>query len=66
MGSEHGKSAANARIIGGVRLFKKKYESCLEEVNLNLNKIKSDDLLFEVKNARDEVVKICDITQRWE
>ena len=66
MGREHGKSAAKAWIIDGVRLFKKKCESCLEEVNLNLNKIKSDDILFEVKNARDDVVKICDTTQRWE
>jgi hypothetical protein len=66
MGSEHGKSAANTRIIDGVRLFKKKCESYLEEMNLNLNKIKNDDLLFEAKNARDDVVKICDITQRWE
>jgi hypothetical protein len=66
MGSEQGKSAANARVINRVRTFKEKCGPYLEEINLNLNKIKSNKLLFEVKDARDDVVKICGIIQRWE
>lgn len=66
MGSEHGKSAANARIINGVKVFKGKCGPYLKELNLNLIKIKNDDLLFEVKTARDEVVKICGIVEHWE
>jgi hypothetical protein len=66
MESEHDKSAANARIIDGVRLFKGKCGPYLEKINLNLNKIENDALLFEVKNARDDIVKVCDIIQREE
>ncbi|MGB8077035.1 MAG: hypothetical protein WCE58_09005 [Gallionella sp.] len=66
MGSEHGKTSANARVIDDVRILKDKCGPYLDEINLNLNKIKSDDLVFEVKNARDDAVKICGIIQRWE
>lgn len=48
MGSEHGKSAANARMIHGMEDFKRKCGSNLKELNLNLVKIKNDDLVFEV------------------
>jgi hypothetical protein len=66
MGSEHGKTAANAKVVDEVRIFKEKCGPFLDEINLNLNRIKNDELLFEVKNARDDVVKICGIMQRWE
>ena len=65
MGSEQGKAAATARAIDGVRIFKKKCGPYLEDINLNLDKIKNNGLLFEVKNARDDVVKICGIIQHW-
>lgn len=66
MGSEHGKSAANVRMTHGVKDFKEKCGPYLTELNLNLTKIKNDDLLFEVKTARDDVVKICGIVERLE
>ena len=64
MESEQGKTAATARVVDEVSIFKKKCAPYLEEINLNLDKIKNNDLLFEVKNARDDVVKICGIIQR--
>lgn len=66
MGSEHGKTAAHARVHDRVKIFKEKCGPYLDEINLHLNKIINDGLLFEVKNARDDVVKICSIIQRWE
>ncbi len=66
MGSEHGKTAANAKVVDGIRILKEKCGPFLDEINLNLNRIKNDELLFEVKNARDDVVKICGIMQRRE
>lgn len=66
MGSLHGKSAANARIIHGMRDFKRKCGPYLKELDLNLVKIKNDDIVFEAKNARDDVVKICGIVERRE
>jgi hypothetical protein len=66
MGSEHGKSAANSRITHGVKDFMGKCGPYLKELDLNLIKIINDDIVFEVKNARDDVVKICGIVERQE
>ena len=62
--SESNMSLANARVIYGLKLFKAKCGLYLDDLNMIANKVKSEALLFEVKNSRDDVVKVCDIIQR--
>ena len=60
-GSESANSTVEAPQNEHAKLLKEKCGNYLEELNLNLDKIKNGAIHFEVKNARDDVVKVCDI-----
>jgi hypothetical protein len=57
------KPEVKTRENDGLKLLKGKCGSYLDEINLNLNRITNSAINFEVKNARDDVVKICAIIQ---
>jgi len=57
------KPEVKTRENDGLKLLKDKCGSYLDEINLNLNRITNSAINFEVKNARDDVVKICAIIQ---
>jgi hypothetical protein len=66
MESDHGKTIVAAHKKDDTKGFKRTCGSYLDGLNLNISKIVDVALVFEVKSARDDVVKICDIVKNWE
>jgi hypothetical protein len=66
METEQGKSKMAAHKNNDTKLFKEKCTSYLAELNQGLTKLTDAALTAEVKGARDDTVKICDIIQRWQ
>jgi hypothetical protein len=66
MESTHGKTRVAEHKKSDTKNFKAKCGNYQAELNLSLGKISDGALAFEVKSARDDVVKICDIVQNWE
>jgi len=66
MESEHGKAMVSEHKKGDTKTFNSKCGNYLAGLNLSLSKIRDGALAFEVKGARDDVVKICGIVHNWE
>ena len=66
MESDHGKDIVAKHKNGDTKDFKAKCGKYLDGLNVDLVKIDDAALTYEVKSARDDVVKICEIVQNWE
>ena len=66
MESEQGKSKVSKHKNNDTKDFKAKCGNYKDELNLSLAKIKNVEITAEIRGARDDLVKICDIVQLWE
>lgn len=66
MESEQGKSKISKHKNNDTKDFKAKCGNYLNDLNLSLSKIKNVEITAEIKGARDDMVKICDIVQLWD
>lgn len=66
MGSEQGKAKVSTHKINDTKNFNEKCGNYLNELNLGIEKIHDVEITAQIKGARDDLVKICEIIQRWQ